>query len=417
MKRSDDRILVSHVGSLIRPKPLRTMIAAKLAKQPLDEDAYRQCLTGAVADVVQEQVDIGIDSVSDGEFGKTGWSIYVAERLGGLEPRRISDDEIEELNPFTDTREGERFADFQRAYEPLRLYDWDPATAPDGIKRPATKERPVVWECTGPVTYQGQAAITRDIDNLKAAVARARPAEAFMPVAAPWSARGRRGNRFYPTEEAYAAAVADAMRVEYQAIVDAGFLLQLDDAFLATDYDRLLAQMEPKEVHKHAERRIEMMNHALAGIPEDRIRYHVCWGSWNAPHTSDVPLKTLVDLILKVRAQAYLIEAANPRHEHEWQVWKDVKFPDGKILMPGIVGHVTNVVEHPELVAWRIENFANLVGRENVIASTDCGFSQNWNLLRVHPTVQRAKLEALVEGAQLASDRLWSRRPAARRAS
>ena len=178
---------------------------------------------------------------------------------------------------------------------------------------------------------------------------------------------------------------------------------------MATDYDRLLGEMAPAQVHKHAESRVELMNYALSGIPEDRIRYHVCWGSWNAPHTSDVPLKTLIDLILRVRAQAYLIEAANPRHEHEWQVWKDVKLPDGKILVPGLVSHSTNVVEHPELVQWRIKNFANLVGRENVIAGTDCGFSQNWNIVRVHPSIQWAKLEALVEGARLASSDLWPR--------
>jgi 5-methyltetrahydropteroyltriglutamate--homocysteine methyltransferase len=223
------------------------------------------------------------------------------------------------------------------------------------------------------------------------------------------SARGRRGNKYYPSEHTYVAALAEAMKQEYQAIVDAGFLLQLDDAFLATDYDRLLGEMTPAQVHRHAESRVELMNYALSGIPEDRIRYHVCWGSWNAPHTSDVPLKTLIDLILRVRAQTYLIEAANPRHEHEWQVWEDVKLPDGKILVPGLVSHSTNVVEHPELVQWRIKNFANLVGRENVIAGTDCGFSQNWNIVRVHPSIQWAKLEALVEGARLASSDLWPR--------
>jgi 5-methyltetrahydropteroyltriglutamate--homocysteine methyltransferase len=410
--RSDKRILVTHVGSLIRPPRLRALIRGMLAGKPVDESEYQACLKDSVTEVVREQVDVGIDSVSDGEFGKSGWSIYVAERLGGLEQRTLRDDEKESLNPFADTREGKRFAEFQAAYDPVRVYDWDPASAKGGRLQPPPAAPTTVWECTGPITYKGQAAIDRDISNLKVALARTSAAEAFLPVAAPMSARGRRGNQYYPSEHAYVAALAEAMKSEYQAIVDAGFLLQLDDAFLATDYDRLLGEMAPAQVHKHAESRVELMNYALSDIPEDRIRYHVCWGSWNAPHTSDVPLKTLIDLILRVRAQAYLIEAANPRHEHEWQVWKDVKLPDGKILVPGLVSHSTNVVEHPELVQWRIKNFANLVGRENVIAGTDCGFSQNWNIVRVHPSIQWAKLEALVEGARLASSDLWPRAPA-----
>ena len=199
------------------------------------------------------------------------------------------------------------------------------------------------------------------------------------------SARGRRGNRYYPSEHTYVAALAEAMKQEYQAIVAPDFCSSSTMPFWRPTMTAFSAR-SPAQVHKHAESRVELMNYALSGIPEDRIRYHVCWGSWNAPHTSDVPLKTMIDLILRVRAQAYLIEAANPRHEHEWQVWKDVKLPDGKILVPGLVSHSTNVVEHPELVQWRIKNFANLVGRENVIAGTDCGFSQNWNIVRVHPS-------------------------------
>jgi 5-methyltetrahydropteroyltriglutamate--homocysteine methyltransferase len=409
MNRSKDRILVTHVGSLVRPGRLRELIKARLARRPVDEATYQACLKESVADVVREQAAVGIDSVSDGEFGKVGWSIYVAERLGGLSPRTLGPEERDPLNPMMDTREGKRFADFLTAYDPVRAYDWDPASAQGGKLSAPPPAPPVIWECTGPVTYTGQAAINRDIANLKAAVAATPVAEAFLPVAAPMSARGRRANRYYKSEDAYAEAVADAMREEYRAIVDAGFILQLDDAFLATEYDRLLAEMTPAEVHKHAESRVELMNYALRDIPEEKVRYHVCWGSWNAPHTSDVPLADMADLILKVRAQAYLIEAANPRHEHEWMVWEDVKLPDGKILVPGLVSHATNVVEHPELVAWRIANFANLVGRENVIAGTDCGFAQNWNIVRVHPSIQWAKLEALAEGARLATDRLWGR--------
>jgi 5-methyltetrahydropteroyltriglutamate--homocysteine methyltransferase len=267
----------------------------------------------------------------------------------------------------------------------------------------------MVWDCTAPITYRGQALLQQDIDNFKAALAETKVEQAFLPVAAPMSARGLWINSFYPNEDAVVTALADAMREEYQAVIRAGFLIQLDDAFLAHEYDRLLGEMSAKDVHKYAALRVELLNYALAGIPEDSVRYHVCWGSWNAPHTTDVPLKTLVDLILKVRAQAYSIEAANPRHEHEWQVWQEVKLPDGKLLIPGVVTHSTNVVEHPELVAWRIKNFARLVGRENVIAGTDCGFSQSWNVVRVHPSVQWAKLKALAEGARLASDELWRR--------
>jgi 5-methyltetrahydropteroyltriglutamate--homocysteine methyltransferase len=407
MNRSDDRILVTHVGSLIRPARLRQMIGAQLTNKVVDEQAYQECLRSSVANIVREQVNAGIDSVSDGEFGKIGWSIYVAERLGGLTQRELGEHERDPLNPFAETREAKRFAEFQVAYGPVNTYDWDPDSAPGGRLTASPPSKPLIWECTGPITYEGQAAISRDIENFKAALSSSEATEAFMPVAAPMSARGRRGNRYYPTEDEYAAAVADAMTQEYRAIVDAGFILQLDDAFLATEYDRLLREKTPAEVHKHAEARVELMNYALTGIPEDRVRYHVCWGSWNAPHTSDVPLADMVHLILKVRAQAYLIEAANPRHEHEWMVWKDVRLPDGKILVPGLVSHATNVVEHPELVAWRISNFANLVGRENVIASTDCGFSQNWNIIRVHPSIQWAKLEALVGGARLATAQLW----------
>ena len=230
-----------------------------------------------------------------------------------------------------------------------------------------------------------------------------------MPVAAPMSARGLWLNAYYKTDEEIVVALADALKEEYKAIVDAGFILQLDDAFLAHEYDRLRGEMSEREVHKYAERCVDLTNYALTGIPEDKVRYHVCWGSWNAPHTTDVPLKTLSDLILKVRAQAYSLESANPRHEHEWMVWKDVKLPDGKILIPGIVTHSTNVVEHPELVAWRIKNFASVVGRENVIAGTDCGFAQSYNIVRCHPSVQWAKLESLVEGARMASKELWGR--------
>src|SRR5204862_4762648 len=260
----------------------------------------------------------------------------------------------------------------------------------------ALRQNLLVWECVAPITYNGQTAVEQDTDNFKSALKGVNVEGAFMPVTAPMSARGLWLNAYYKTDEEIVVALADALREEYKAIVDAGFILQLDDAFLAHEYDRLLGEMSAREVHKYAERCVDLTNYALSGIPEDKVRYHVCWGSWNAPHTTDVPLKTLSDLILKVKAQAYSLESANPRHEHEWMVWKDVKLPDGKVLIPGIISHQTNVVEHPELVAWRLKNYASAVGRENLIASTDCGFSQGWQMIRVHPEIQWAKLSALV---------------------
>ncbi len=412
MKRSTDRILVTHVGSLVRPLAIREVMAAREQDRSYDEAAFQKTLRREVANVVREQAQAGVDIVSDGEYGKAGWIRYVAERLGGFVHRDVKPGE-REFNPVYLIREAEKFPEFYAAYNAVQYYDWLPP-APGKAALVHSGPTPIgarkmLWDCTGPISYRGQAAIKQDIDNFKAALKDTRVAEAFLPVAAPMSARGLWINSHYPNEDAVATALADALKEEYRAIVDSGFLIQLDDAFLAHEYDRLLGEMSQKEVHKYCEGRIDLLNYALEGIPEDRVRYHVCWGSWNAPHTTDVPLKTLVDLVLKVRAQAYSLEAANPRHEHEWQVWKDVKLPDGKILIPGIVTHSTNVVEHPELVAWRIKNFAGLVGRENVIAGTDCGFSQSYNVVRVHPSVQWAKLKSLAEGARIASKDLWAR--------
>jgi len=315
-----------------------------------------------------------------------------------------------EHNPIYLIREAEKFPEFYAAYTPIQYYDWlPPGESQTPLKADPAAQRKdlLIWECVAPITYKGQTAIEQDIDNFRSALKSVNVQDAFMPVAAPMSARGLWLNAYYKTNEEIVVALADALKEEYRAIINAGFILQLDDAFLAHEYDRLLGTMSEREVHKYAERCVDLMNYALSGIPEEQVRYHVCWGSWNAPHTTDVPLKTLSDLILKVRAQAYSLESANPRHEHEWMVWKDVKLPDGKILIPGVVTHSTNVVEHPELVAWRIKNFAGVVGRENVIAGTDCGFAQSYNIVRCHPSVQWAKLESLVEGARLASKDLW----------
>ncbi|HVG52334.1 MAG TPA: cobalamin-independent methionine synthase II family protein [Xanthobacteraceae bacterium] len=410
MKRSTDRILVSHVGSLVRPMSIRNILSARDYGEPHDEASYGKILREEVAAVVKKQAEIGIDIVSDGEYGKAGWIRYVAERLGGFvhRPFRAGD---KEHNPVYLIREAKKFADFYAAYTPIQFYDWlPPGQTKTGLKMDVENQRKnlLIWECVAPITYKGQEAINQDIGNFKAALKDVK-AEGFMPVAAPMSARGLWLNAYYKKDEEIVVALADALKEEYKAIVDAGFILQLDDAFLAHEYDRLQDEMDAREVHKYAEHVIELTNYALSGIPEDKVRYHVCWGSWNAPHTTDVPLRTLADLILKVKAQAYSLEGANPRHEHEWMVWKDIKLPDGKILLPGMVTHSTNVVEHPELVAWRIKNYASVVGRENIIASTDCGFSQSYNIVRCHPSVQWAKLEALTEGARLASKELWGR--------
>lgn len=317
MKRSADRILVTHVGSLVRPPAIREVMAAREQNLPYDEAAFHKTLRREVANVVREQAHAGVDIVSDGEYGKAGWIRYVAERLGGFVHRDVKPGE-REFNPVYLIREAEKFPEFYAAYNAVQYYDWLPP-APGKAALAHSGPTPVgarkmLWDCTGPISYCGQAAIKQDIDNFTAALKDTKVEEAFLPVAAPMSARGLWINSHYPNEDAVATALADALKEEYRAIVGSGFVIQLDDAFLAHEYDRLLGVMSQKDVHKYCEGRIDLLNYALAGIPEDRVRYHVCWGSSNAPHTTDVPLKTLVDLVLKVRAQAYSLEAANPRH-------------------------------------------------------------------------------------------------------
>ena len=391
MKRSTDRILTSHVGSLIRPDDLREFIRAKQSGKDYDATAYLSCLTESVGNVVARQVEAGIDIPSDGEFGKgISWSQYVLERLSGFERRPIAGGG----NPFAKGADRMRFADF---YAEL-----------DSRDAPATQSESV---CSGPIAYTGQDELQRDIANFKSALDAAGLDEGFLPVAAPASVIPDRKDEFYATEEEGLQAIADAMRVEYRAIVDAGLLLQLDDARAAVTYDRMVPPASFEDYYKWVARHMEALNYALEGIPQEKVRYHVCWGSWPGPHTTDVPLEKIADLILSVNAGAYLIEGANPRHEHEWRVWEDVTLPEGKTLIPGVISHATNVVEHPRLVAERICRYASVVGRENVIAGTDCGFAQSPLYQRVHPQIQWAKLEALVEGAKLASDELWGRGP------
>jgi 5-methyltetrahydropteroyltriglutamate--homocysteine methyltransferase len=387
MKRSSDRILTTHVGSLIRPTALQEFLRAKQAGKPYDEAAYGKCLRDAVGEVVRKQADVGVDVVSDGEFGKSiSWSQYVLERLSGFERRPIKPG----ANPFARGLDRERFAEF---YAEL-----------DAREAVATTVEAV---CVGPVAYTGQAELKRDIDNFKSALRDVKVEEAFLPVAAPASVIPDRKNEYYKTDEELIRAIGAAMRTEYRMIIDAGFVLQLDDARAAVTYDRMVPPASFADYRKWFALQVEVLNDALAGLPLDRIRYHVCWGSWPGPHTTDVALKDIVDLILGMKVGAFVIEGANPRHEHEWRVWENAKLPEGKVLIPGAISHATNVVEHPELVAERIVRLARLVGRENVIAGTDCGFAQGPFYRRVHPSIMWAKLGALAEGAKLASAELW----------
>jgi 5-methyltetrahydropteroyltriglutamate--homocysteine methyltransferase len=389
MKRSTDRILTTHVGSLVRPPGLVELMRAKENGQPYDQQELTARVQSSVREVVQKQVETRVDIISDGEYGKPSFSGYVNERLSGFERRPRDPNESPLLNWGRDRQL------FREFYE-----EYDRATG-------SASGYPVV--CTGPIAYQGQAAVQSDIATFKAALTGVSPEEAFIPAVAPGTIELQRRNTYYPTDEAYLFAIAEAMREEYRAIVDAGFILQLDDPRVVTQYGMLDPAPSIADYRKFAELRVEAINHALAGIPSDRVRYHLCWGSWHGPHVTDVPLKDIVDIVLRVHADAYSVEAANPRHEHEWQVWGDVKLPDGKILIPGVVAHTTNLVEHPELIAWRITTYARLVGRENVIAGTDCGFSQGAFTPRVHHSIMWAKLQALAEGAALATKQLWAR--------
>jgi len=388
MKRSTDRILTTHVGSLIRPPRLREFLAAKEAGKPFDEAAYAKCLKECVAEVVRKQANIGLDVVSDGEFGKAiSWAQYALFRLGGFERRPFAGG-----NPFTRGVDRTRFADF---YAELDARD-KVETVMDSV-------------AVAPITYAGAAELKQDIDNFKDALRAVDVVEGFLPVAAPPSVIPDRKNEYYKSDDDLQQAIAEAMRVEYKTIVDAGLLVQLDDARAAVSYDRMVPPKTLEDYRAWLARQVEMINHAIEGLPREKIRYHVCWGSWPGPHSSDVPFKDIADLVLQVRAGGYSIELANPRHEHEWRLWEHLKLPADTVLIPGVISHATNIVEHPELVAERIVRLARLVGRENVIASTDCGFAQVTYFARVHPQIVWAKLEALVEGARLASKELWGR--------
>jgi 5-methyltetrahydropteroyltriglutamate--homocysteine methyltransferase len=388
-----DRILTTHVGSLVRPPELVDFIRTVENGEPYEPHAFEELLRRSVAEVVRRQAEVGIDIVSDGEFGKTWtWAWYVRDRLGGFEERPWGPEG--EREPARTGKDRREFAEFYAEYVAQHQTG-------AGFRQRGQ------WVCVGPIEYQGQAAVQRDIDDLKAAAAAADALDAFLPVAAPASVMPVRTDEYYASEEEFLFALADALNHEYRAVVDSGLRIQIDDAFLATMYDTMVPPATLQEYREWAELRIEVLNRALQGIPEERSRYHVCWGSWNGPHTGDVALRDIVDLILKVRVGGYSLEQANPRHEHEWHVWEDVELPEAKVLYPGVISHATNVVEHPELVAERIVRLANLVGRERVVASTDCGFAQTPFVQRVHPSIVWAKLGALAEGAQLATKTLW----------
>lgn len=386
MKRSTDRILTTHAGRLDGPKEYRAIARTIMERGSFDPADSKLDLKGAIVDVLRQQADAGIDIVSDGELTKLGFGLpYYGKRLSGLGARPIKEDEPGWMSQKT----GERieFADF---------YSELPWITPS--------ERVV---CNGPVTYIGHKEIAKDIQLYRdaAAAAATNPEEMFMCVLAPGWLEHFFYNEYYENEEDYVFALADAMKHEYKAVTDAGFVLQIDDPALPDTYDMIVPAPSIEDYRKFARVRIEALNHALAAIPEDRVRYHICWGSWHGPHTHDLPLEHVVDLMLEVKAGAYSVEAANPRHEHEWKIWKELGLPDGKLLIPGVVSHATNVVEHPELVADRIVRYAGLVGRENVIAGTDCGFG-----FRVHPQIAQAKLKALAQGAAIASAELWGGR-------
>jgi 5-methyltetrahydropteroyltriglutamate--homocysteine methyltransferase len=402
MRTSTDHILTSHVGSLPRPDELIAANRARENGEALNETAFQATLSAAVMEAVRHQHELGIDIPGDGEFGKAmgqrvnygSWWRYSWQRLAGIEPgaqtlyemapQRSRPGEIV-LTSFGDRRDRSQFA---AAYN-------DPES---GI---TTGPRPPAPVCVAPLAYAGQDLIKADIANFKAALQAAGVAEGFMTAVAPGSC-SRIGNRYYKTEEEFLFACAEAMREEYQAIVEAGVILQLDDPALAENWDMVNPEPDIADYRKFTARLIEALNHAIRGLPPERIRLHLCWGSWHGPHVTDIPMRHIIEIVLTAKVGAISFEAGNVRHEHEWRVWQDVKLPDDKLIVPGVVSHATNVVEHPELVADRILRFAGLVGRERVIASTDCGLGG-----RIHPQIAWAKLEALAQGAALATKQLW----------
>lgn len=398
-----DRILTSHAGSLPRPEDLVALNLDRMEGRFDDEDAYQRELAQAVTGIVARQREVGIDLVNDGEYGHSmghrydygSWWTYVFQRLGGLEVVPTPALEIAQARPKPGQLALATFAERRDWNEFLDAYR-DPSS---GCALPTPPEIGPV--CRGPITYTGHEAIERDIANFKAALAAAGLETGFLNSVAPGSG-ARFGNEYYDNDEELIYACADALREEYQAIIDAGLMLQLDDPGIAENWDQIVPEPTVEDYKRFTMVRVEALNHAIRDLPTDRIRFHLCWGSWHGPHVTDIPMADIVEVMLQINAGAYSFEAANVRHEHEWRVWREVKLPDGKRILPGVVSHSTNVVEHPQLVADRIANFAEGVGADNVIASTDCGLGG-----RVHPQVAWAKLQSLVEGARLASAQLF----------
>jgi len=399
-----DRILTTHAGSLPRPEDLIALNERRASGEFTDEDEYARRLSEAVADVVDRQRETGIDLVNDGEHGHSmgqrydygTWWTYVFQRLGGVELTQMTISDIPQatakpgevtLASFGERRDWVAFAE---AYG-------DPAS---GASVP-NRSRSFAPVCRGPITYHGQADVQRDIADMKAAMAAAGIDDGFLNAVAPGSA-ARFGNEYYADDDEMLQACADAMREEYTAVIDAGLMLQLDDPCIAENWDQINPAPSVEDYKRFTMKRVEALNYAIRGLPPERIRFHLCWGSWHGPHTTDIPIADILDVLLEINAGTYLFEAANVRHEHEWKVWQDIKLPEGKVIAPGMVSHATNVVEHPELVCDRIVRYADAVGRDNVIAGTDCGLGG-----RVHPQIAWAKLDSLVQGAELASRRLY----------
>ncbi|MGH7073745.1 MAG: cobalamin-independent methionine synthase II family protein [Stellaceae bacterium] len=396
MKHSETRTLTTHTGSLPRPADLMDLLNANEAGQRQNPTAFEQRIRQGIREIVVRQADIGIDILGDGEHSKVSWMAYARARLGGLEE---IDGPVRYRGATRDSLA------FPGTYEDMKVMLG--ARSPTIV--PKRRVRPQAFVCSAPITYIGEAEVQRDIANLKAGLQGVACENAFMTAISPSNLELYYENRYYPSNEEYLTALADAMHVEYKAIIDAGFILQIDDPRMATHYNRAV-NASVEECRRFIALRVDTVNHALRGLPEDRVRFHTCYSVNIAPRVHDFELKHFIDLMLRIRAGAYLIEAANPRHEHEWQIWQNTPLPDGKILIPGVVSHCLHLVEHPELVAQRIVRFAEMVGRERVIAGTDCGFGTSGAGDEVHPEVAWAKLHALIEGARIASERLWRRR-------
>jgi 5-methyltetrahydropteroyltriglutamate--homocysteine methyltransferase len=400
--------LTTHAGSLVRPPEVRDLVQAVVATRPVDATIHDRRLAAAVKEVVAQQAGLGLDIVSDGEYGKSSCDRYIRARLSGLERRAWDGADLEELSPGFMSRDQLAFTEFYELHPPIQT-------------------RPEVWVCAGPISYSGHAALQTDIANLKAAIGDSDVVDGFLPAVAPGTAVANHRNEFYASDEECAYAYAEALREEYRAIVEAGLILQIDDPRLVTQYDTMLAQgRSVRDYRRWARLQVDALNSALRDLPEERTRYHVCWGSWHGPHVGDVPLREVVDVILQARVGAYVLEASNVRHEHEWQVWDEIALPEGRKLIPGVISHATKLVEHPRLVADRLLRFARVVGPESVIAGTDCGFAQTAYSQNVHPTIMWAKLRSLVDGAQLATNELragrggrlgWARTPTAKNPS